>query len=117
MTIASAAFLGLSVRVGATAGYFPLPTFYAVSLIFLAFVTSVIFFYLSKDKFRNFFLQLYLASMVVKLLAYCAYNLVMVLKDKPGALANVTFFMLAYLVFTGLEIGFLYAKISRVTKP
>ena len=50
--------------------------------------------------------------MAVKLLAYGAYMLGMILQDKAGAAANVVFFMVVYFVFTALEIGFLYRKIQ-----
>lgn len=50
--------------------------------------------------------------MAVKLVAYGAYNLLMILKDKSGAAENVVFFMILYLVFTTLEIVFLYRKIT-----
>jgi hypothetical protein len=61
--------------------------------------------------------QLYLLSMVVKLIAFLAYNLVMVLDDRKGAMANVLYFLLVYFIFTAVEIAFLYKRISRNPKP
>ncbi len=89
-----------------------LPSFFFETLIFLVFSTTTIFAYLYKVDKPDFFVQLYLLTMVVKFLAYGAYNLFMIMEDKPGAAANVVFFMLLYAVFTGLEIAFLYRKIS-----
>ena len=71
-----------------------------------------IFVYLYKVNKPDFFVQLYLLTMAVKLVAYGAYNLLMILKDKSGAAENVVFFMILYLVFTTLEIVFLYRKIT-----
>jgi hypothetical protein len=50
--------------------------------------------------------------MVVKVLAYCTYNLIMIMSDRPAAIGNVAFFMIAYFIFTALEIAFLYRKIA-----
>jgi hypothetical protein len=90
-----------------------LPSFFYETLIFLVFATVVIYGYLYRTSKPGMFVQLYLLTMAVKLLAYGAYNLVMILQDQPGAVANVVFFMAIYAAVTILEIGFLYRKISR----
>jgi hypothetical protein len=90
-----------------------LPSFFYQTLIFLVFSTALIYGYLYKVSKPDFFVQLYLLTMAVKLMAYAAYNLLMVLKDQAGATLNVVFFMGAYFIFTFLEIRFLYRKISR----
>lgn len=89
-----------------------LPSFFYQTLIFLVFATITIFAYLYNVDKPDFFVQLYLLTMAVKFLAFGAYNLFMILDDKSGAPANVVFFMLLYIVFTGLEITFLYRKIT-----
>ncbi len=89
-----------------------LPSFFYQTLIFLVFATITIFAYLYNVDKPHFFVQLYLLTMAVKLLAFGAYNLFMILEDKTGAPANVVFFMVLYIVFTGLEITFLYGKIT-----
>lgn len=88
------------------------PSFFYQTLIFLVFSTTTIFAYLHKINKPDFFVQLYLLTMAVKLLAYGAYNLVMIVKDNAGASVNVVFFMMLYVIFTVLEIAFLYRKIS-----
>lgn len=93
-------------------GYFEKPSFFVQTLILLTLTTSVIFIYLFRARGSAYFTQLYLLTMVVKVLAYCAYNLLMVLKDKPSAVENVIFFMVVYFAFTVLEIGFLYSAIT-----
>jgi hypothetical protein len=90
-----------------------LPSFFFETLIFLVFSTGVIYAYLYKAATPGFFVQLYLLSMSVKLLAYGAYNFIVILQDRPGAGANVVFFMIAYGLFTALEIAFLYRKITH----
>jgi len=89
------------------------PSFFYQTLIFLVFSTAVIYQYLYKIDKPDFFVQLYLLTMAVKLLAYGVYNVFVILEDKPGAVANVVFFMIVYFIFTALEIAFLYRKITR----
>ena len=88
------------------------PTFLWQSVILLNFTTAVIFFYLIRSE-KGLFVQLYLLTLVIKLFAYAGYNLVIILKDRVNAGANVSFFLVLYLVFTTLELVFLYRKISR----
>lgn len=91
-----------------------LPSFFYQTLIFLLFSTSTIFVYLFKvNKPGFFFIQLYMLTMVVKFIAYGAYNLLMIMEDRAGASLNVVFFMILYFVFTAVEIGFLHRKISN----
>ena len=90
-----------------------LPSFFFQTLIFLVFSTGMIYAYLHKAATPGFFVQLYLLTMAVKLLAYGAYNLIVILQDRPGAGENVVFFMITYCLFTVLEIVFLYRKITH----
>ena len=52
-----------------------------------------------------------------RFIAYLAYNLVVVLEDRVGAFANVIYFLLVYFLFTAIEIGFLYRKVSPPSRP
>jgi len=89
-----------------------LPSFFYQTTIFLVFTTTTIFVYLYNINKPDFFVQLYLLTMALKFVAYGTYNLVMLLEDKAGAVMNVFFFMVLYVVFTVLEIAFLYRKIA-----
>lgn len=89
------------------------PSFFTETLILLIFSTALIFGYLYRSDKPDFFVQLYLLSMVVKLVAYGAYMFVVILDDAPGAVANVVFFMATYFIFTVAEIAFLHRKITR----
>jgi hypothetical protein len=90
-----------------------LPSFFYTTLIFLIFGTGLIFMYLYRSGKAGFFVQLYLLTMVVKFIAYGIYNFIVILEDKAGAASNVIWFLILYVSFTALEIGFLYGKISR----
>jgi len=90
-----------------------LPSFYRETLVLLGITTALIFRYLFRAREPALFVQLYLGTMVIKLLAYGGFCLWIIFKDKPGSISNITFFMVVYLVFTVLEITFLFNKISR----
>jgi hypothetical protein len=113
ITLVSAAFIvwGL-VGYGAELGFFQRPSFYLPTLIFLAVSTVVIYFYLYTVDKPAHFVQLYLLTMSLKLLASLVFCFVMISRDKPSAAGNVVFFMCTYFLFTGIEIGFLYHRIS-----
>lgn len=88
------------------------PTFFYQTLIFLFFSTVVIFAYLYKVSKPEFFVQLYLMTMAVKLMAYGVYAYFVITTDPSGAAVNVAFFLLSYFFFTATEIAFLYRKIA-----
>ena len=90
-----------------------LPSYFFQTLILLLFGTGLLYIYLYRFNRQDLFVHIYLLSMVVKLLAYGAYNFFMIIDDEAGAVSNVSWFMLLYLIFTLLEIVFLYNKISR----
>ncbi len=92
-----------------------LPSFLYPTVILLAFSTILIFKYLYRLE-GSHFTQFYLLLMVVKLIAYLAYNLVIVLEDRTGAVANVLSFLALYLVYTAIEIAFLYRLVSQKGK-
>jgi hypothetical protein len=90
-----------------------LPSYYTQTLILLLFGTIVLYVYLFRFERQDLFVHVYLLSMVVKLLAYGAYNFFVIIEDENGAVANVVWFMVVYLIFTLLEIAFLYRKVSK----
>lgn len=89
-----------------------LPSFFFPTLILVVLSTGLLYRHLYSVS-REYFVQLYLLTIALKILAYGAYIFIVVMKDKPGATANVMFFMVLYIVFTALEIGFLYRKIAH----
>ena len=90
-----------------------LPSFFYQTLMLVVFGTSLIFVYLYRSDKSSFFVQLYLLTTLIKILAYGAYSFVMILEDRVGAVQNVIWFFMLYAVFTGLEIFFLHRKIFR----
>ena len=94
-----------------------LPSFFYQTILFLLFATFVVFRYLYRIEKPEFFVRFYLLTMALKFVAYGAFNLIVILEDRKGAAQNVAFFLLTYLVFTILEVVFLYRKISRSERP
>jgi len=88
------------------------PSHYIQTLVLVAFVTIVIYGYLYRLKSPDSFTQFYLLLMVVKVFAFLAYNIVIVLESRENAAYNVIFFLITYFLFTGLEIAFLYFHVS-----
>lgn len=81
-------------------------------LIFLLIGTLIIFRYLNRISSPELFVRMYLFMMALKLLAFGAFVVTIILLDKAGAKGNIAFFIITYLIFTGLEVGFLYQKIA-----
>jgi len=90
-----------------------LPSYFFQTVIFLLFGTSLLYLYLYKFNKPDFFVQFYLLTMGVKLIAYGAYNFVVIMQDKKGATQNVVWFITLYIIFTVLEVGFLHRKITN----
>ncbi len=98
-----------SVREGWIAG---LPSFFYESIAVLSIFTLVMYRYLDRIADPGMFVQMYLLSMAVKLLAYGAYVVLMFIDDQSGANKNALFFLFLYVIFTAMEVLFLYRKIA-----
>ena len=92
------------------------PSFLYETTAVVALFTLIIFTYLHRSAKPSMFVQLYLLSMAVKLVAYFAYVLIVVLEDPRGATANALYFLLVYTVFTVVEVAFLYRKIAHPSR-
>ena len=92
-----------------------LPGYFYQTLIFLFVSTAGLYRFLLRTKQQrpDFFVQFYLATMAVKLIAYGVYAFLMVRNQPEQATGNVVFFMIVYFLFTFIEIGFLYREVNR----
>jgi hypothetical protein len=93
------------------------PSFLYPTPFFLMLTTVIIYRYLYNLKKPDFFVQFYLATMAFKLLIYGGYVATIILLDEEQAYGNVLFFLAGYLIFTGLEVGFLYSRINSNRGP
>ena len=91
------------------------PSYALQSLILLFLATAALYYYLLKirEEKPDLFVQFYLLTIAVKLLAYGAYLGVVIWEDASGAAANVVFFMSVYVLFTVLEVVFLFQRVNR----
>ncbi|RAW03348.1 hypothetical protein [Pseudochryseolinea flava] len=110
--LSSAILIATGCLVGSAEAYWLVPSYFLETLLLLAFATGFLYIYLDRAA-KDMFVQMYLLTITVKILAFGAYILIIVLSDQAHALGNVVFFMVAYSVFTALEIVFLYRKKTR----
>jgi hypothetical protein len=85
----------------------PAPSMLWPSLLFTMTCTAVMFRRVYRSS-REHFMTNYLLTIVVKLLISLVYAVVVMLLDKAGAVPNVLFFLLLYIVFTILEVVYLF---------
>lgn len=92
------------------------PSYLEEIIIFMVVSTIVIYRYLNKFINTDYFVHLFLASISIKLIASLAIITLMVIKDRSGAAPNIALFLMSYGIFTGVEIAFLYPRVSRHKK-
>lgn len=92
----------------------PVPTFANEITLLLTVTTAVLYSYLAGwyNKNPQLFTQFYLLSIALKLLGYGALAGVVIYLDPGQAVPNVILFLVAYLLFTLLEIIFLFPKVA-----
>jgi 4-hydroxybenzoate polyprenyltransferase len=88
------------------------PSFLIETTLFLFLVTIVIYRYLYRLKKLQLFVQVYLGTLVLKIIIYGSYTVGMMVMNRTGSMENVFYFLIVYFVFTALEVGFLYRRIS-----
>ncbi len=102
------------VRIGGQQHWFaPIPSYAYEIIFFLGICTLVIFYFLIKRSRSPAFTQAYLLSVVLKMIGYGAFILVIIFRDREGAVANALLFMVVYVLFTAFEVGFLFKKVNR----
>jgi len=90
-----------------------LPSFGWQIIAFLFIATLAVRSYILRFHKQGLAVQAVLGSVLIKLLGSLAFLLVIVLEDRSGAVANAVYFLVAYALFTTIEIAFLYPRISR----
>ena len=90
-----------------------LPSFFKEIVIFTVLTTIVIYGYLNRFVNTSYFVQMFLLSMIIKMIASLAFITLIVFEDQAGVGPNVALFLLLYMLLTALEIVFLYPQISK----
>lgn len=86
------------------------PSFTLEILVFLASSTLIIFYILIKRNDPESFTQSYLLSIALKILFYGAFVFIVIFIDSPGASLNTAFFIASYVLYTALEVTFLFKR-------
>lgn len=105
--------LGVTI-VGPKQGWFIRPSFFFEIIIFLTVSTISIYWwttqraYLRSDNFVN----IYLGSTALRIVLYGIFVATIVSFDEAGAVNNALLFLIAYFLFTALEVTVLFLQIN-----
>jgi hypothetical protein len=98
---------------GAGKGWFLMPSFSVLITAISIVITVSIYTVLAKTANPQAFVNVYLLTIVMKLGFYLALLLIIRFVDSQSLIPNALFLMAAYLLFTALEVGVLFAKVNR----
>jgi tellurite resistance protein TehA-like permease len=70
---------------------------------------------MKRDK-PELFVHMYLATLGIKLIAYATYLVFMAKRQPEMTVENVVFFLIGYVIFTGVETTFLYRYVNQPDK-
>lgn len=80
-----------------------------LTIAFLVVITITSYFLVRKRSTENF-TTVYLLSITIKIFLSCAFVIAIILADKEKANYNIVFFLVAYVIFTAIEVIFLLLK-------
>ncbi|MBS1680885.1 MAG: hypothetical protein JST48_04160 [Bacteroidetes bacterium] len=104
--------VALSFGIGSLTRKLGQPTFLFLILAVLAAATWLVYFFMARTKSEDF-IKNYMLTIVVKLILGGVFISVLIFLDKKGAEENAVLFMASYLIFTALEVGFLFKRFNR----
>ena len=104
--------IALSALIGWVAIKYSNPSFLYLIISAIAAATFLVYFFIERTSSENF-IKNYLLTIVIKLLAGGIFIAAIIFMDVDSAEANAITFMAAYLLFTGLEVGFLFRRFSK----
>jgi len=107
--------LGWVTLMGSHQGWWGLPTYWMEILIFISFMTLLIYYNLNKLKAHRpeAFTQFYLLSIVLKMVGGLTLITFIVWDNPTSAIGNVSLFIVSYLILTILEVFFLLRRPLR----
>ena len=112
LLIFSLCLAALTIGVGYGATQLASPSFLNLILGASAITTWLVYFFMERADTENF-IRNYLLTIVVKLLAGGIFVSAIIYADMEKAESNAITFMAAYLLFTILEVGFLFKKFNH----
>jgi hypothetical protein len=102
----------MSVLVSYVTVQYTAPSFLFLIVTVLASATFLVYFFMLRTSGENF-IKNYLLTIVIKLLAGGLFIGAVIFADIEGAEQNAITFMISYLLFTMLEVGFLFGKFNK----
>jgi hypothetical protein len=111
LIVFSGALVSLALAIGLATVQFTHPSFQVLILTVLSSATWLVYFFIQRTN-RGDLVKNYLLTIVIKLLFGGVFIFILLYEDKPGADANAILFMMGYLLFTALEVGFLFRKLE-----
>jgi hypothetical protein len=98
---------------GANQGSFSMPVFALEITLVSVVVTASIYMVLARTVNPRLFVNIYLLTIVMKLIFYSAMLLIIRFIALKSLMPNAVFLLVAYLVFTTLEVAVLFRKVNR----
>jgi len=111
LVVFTGALIVLTVVLGLVTVQWASPSFLTLILTGLACATWLVYFFMQKTN-REDFLKNYVLTIVLKLLAGGIFIYILLYLDKSGSQNNAILFLVAYLLLTGLEVGFLFRRLN-----
>lgn len=111
LVVFSGALLLLTLVIGLSIVQFIHPSFLVLILFVLSAATWLVYFFIQKT-YRQDLVKNYMLTIFLKLLTGGIFIFILLYSDKPNAEANAILFMIAYLLFTALEVGFLFRRLD-----
>lgn len=107
--------IALITWVGEQQSLWVMPEAWMEILIFVLFITVVIYYNLNKLRAKQpeAFTQFYLLSIVLKMVGGLTLIFFIVWDDPAAAMGNVTLFIISYLILTFLEVYFLLSRSEK----
>lgn len=102
----------LSILVSWLVRQYAAPSFMFQIVTILAAATFLTYFFMLRTPAEDF-VKNYLLTIVIKLLAGGLFIGAIIFADIEGAEPNAITFMVVYLLFTGLEVSFLFGKFNK----
>ncbi|HQQ96262.1 MAG TPA: hypothetical protein PLX35_03320 [Cyclobacteriaceae bacterium] len=119
MAVILAALLVAAVLLGVTLTWFERPGYFEVIILFVGLATLITYGFTSRKVIEapGDFIRIYMTATVVRILLFGAGVGLMVYMDTDGATANAIFFLVAYLLFTLLEVVILWQEVNAKKSP
>jgi hypothetical protein len=98
---------------GARNTWFLMPTYGLEIIVISVITTASIYMVLARTGNPRLFVNLYLLTIVMKLIFFSALLLMMRFIAPQSLTPNAVLILVAYILFTALEVGVLFAKVNR----